>query len=220
MDKGGVVQDFIHSLEQLSNPIMLFKVNCLFSFFLLLTFPFILHPPFKESTGWRLPQLTPQLQEAVQPRTDWWWCWGAVGSFYWWWSPPLGCSARVLFSFLLQGLCPVPCSVFLNRSKSYRITAWGHLYVFWLLVFFCLFPALCWAFLSAFWVHHPKDSHLVLDTTPGPIGAFLLCTRHYGSEHNYVTLLHRNIFSGNGMKGKYFHSALIALLLVKRHIDY
>lgn len=119
MDKGGVVQDFIHSLEQLSNPIMLFKVNCLSSFFLLLTFPFIPHPPFKkESTGWRLPQLTPQLQEAVQPRIDWWWCWGAVSSFYWWWSPPLGCSARVLFSFLLQGLCPVPWSVFLNCSKS------------------------------------------------------------------------------------------------------
>lgn len=29
MDRGGVVQDFIHSLEQLSNPVMLFKVKCI-----------------------------------------------------------------------------------------------------------------------------------------------------------------------------------------------
>lgn len=56
MDRGGVVQDFVHALEQLSNPVMIFKVKCIF------TLPLHSSPSVQTSKCWvkaDTVQLTP-----------------------------------------------------------------------------------------------------------------------------------------------------------------
>lgn len=148
-----MVQDFIHALEQLSNPVMLFKVKCITVF--PPSFPML-------CLGKKVQGGDATAAGSGSPHNGLALMLGCSMSFASRCSPlllPADCFAVILLSFLPLGslCCPTvsPASLFPN---CYRVRVYVHVHNFCLLGSLCPLPAFCWVPLPALWTCCGKNS--------------------------------------------------------------